>query len=115
MLIDALLYFVIPVFIIKAFAGKDVSFGDAFFAALVAGIGGGALAAPALVFLENPVVAVAVFAGVQFVVAVVVVRFVCCSIDLKRVLMIAGTYTVVVVGLYNLYMLTLPPLSRGVP
>ena len=64
MLIDALLYFVIPVFIIKAFAGKDVSFGDAFFAALVAGIGGGALAAPALVFLENPVVAVAVFAGV---------------------------------------------------
>ena len=99
MLIGALLYFVIPVFIIKAFAGKDVSFGDAFFAALVAGIGGGALAAPALVFLENPVVAVAVFAGVQFVVAVVAVRFVCCSIDLKRVLMIAGTYMVVCIGL----------------
>ena len=35
MLIDALLYFVIPVFIIKAFAGKAVSFGDAFFAGLL--------------------------------------------------------------------------------
>lgn len=102
MLIDALLYVVIPVFIIKTFAGKDVSFGDAFFAGLVAGIGGGALAAPALAFLENPVVAVAVFAGVQFVVAAVVVRFACCSIDLKRVLMIAGTYAVVIVGSYIL-------------
>ncbi len=102
MLISALLYVVIPVFIIKAFAGKDVSFGDAFFAALAAGIGGGALAAPALAFLENPVVAVAVFAGVHFVVAAVAVRFTCRSIDMKRVLMIAGTYTVVAVGLYNL-------------
>lgn len=111
MLVGALIPAVILLFIIRMYTGEDVSFRNAFFAALVAGIGGGALAAPALVFLENPVVAVAVFAGVQFVVAVVVVRFVCCSIDLKRVLMIAGTYTVVIVG----FMLTLPPSSRGVP
>ncbi len=98
MLIDALLYFVIPVFIIKAFTGKDVSFGDASFAALAAGIGGGAFAALALAFLENPVAAFLVFACVHFVVDAVAVRFICRSIDLKRVLMIAGTYTVVVVG-----------------
>ena len=102
MLIDALLYVVIPVFIIKAFAGKDVSFGDAFFAAPVAGIGGGALAAPAVTPIENHVAAIAVFAGIQFVVAVVAIRFICRSIDLKRVLMIAGTYAVVIGGSFIL-------------
>ena len=100
MLTSALISAVILVFIIRMFTGQDVSFGNAFFAALVAGFVGGILTAIACASLTNPTMTtiIAIRAGINFVVTAVAVQFIC-STDLKRVLMIAGTYMVVVVGL----------------
>ena len=91
MLIGAL----IPVVNVPAttgmYTGEDVSFGNAFFAALVSGVVSKILIALACAPLESPVMIIAVATLIQLVVTAVAVQFLC-STDLKRVLMIAGTY-----------------------
>ena len=89
--IGALIPAVILLFIIRVFTGEDVSFGNAFFAALVSGVVSKILIALACAPLESPVMIIAVATLIQLVVTAVAVQFLC-STDLRHVLMIAGTY-----------------------
>ena len=91
MLIGALIPAVILLFIIRMYTGEDVSFRNAFFAALVSGVVSKILIALACAPLENPVMVIAVATLIQLVVTAVAVQFLC-STDLRHVLMIAGTY-----------------------
>ena len=97
MLLGYLISALILLVIIKMFTGEDVGFGSAFIAALIAGIVGGLLARLALLGIGG-VPGIAVASIIQFVVTAVAVQLVC-STDVKRVLMIAGTYMVVCIGL----------------